>query len=268
MPRISNIMETKNLTYKNILSDINLTVPKGKFIAISGTNSSGKTTLLKLLSTTINTKDSILFKQKKIEEINKKTLFQEIGLIFPEEKQIFANTTVEEEIFNILENTNMEQQKKIEKYQEIIKLTNIENILTKNPNELTAINYVKLLLATSLISTPTILLLDNICSEVTKKERKELLKIIKELNEEKKMTIIMVTNNLEEVLETDYLYILNKGKIEIEGLPLEVLREDNKINKLGLELPLMVDLSVKLNDYDLLENIIIDMDRMVETLWK
>ena len=53
-----------------------------------------------------------------------------------------------------------------------------------------------------------------------------------------------------------------------EGFPLEVLKQDNKLNKLGLELPLMVDLSVKLHDYDLLKDIIIDMDRMVDTLWK
>ena len=78
----------------------------------------------------------------------------------------------------------------------------------------------------------------------------------------------MATNNLEEVLEANYLYILNKGKIAMEGTPLEVLKQDNKLNKLGLELPLMVDLSVKLHDYDLLKDIIIDMDRMVDTLWK
>ncbi len=268
MPKISNIIEVKNLTYKNILQNINLVIPKGKYIAISGTNSAGKTTLIKLLSTTLTIKDCIFFKQKKIDEINKKTIFQEIGLIFPEEKQKFINATVEEEIFYILENTNMEQKKKIEKYQKIIKMINIENILTKNPNELTHINYIKLLLATALISTPSILLTDNICSNLTKKERKELLEILKLLNKEEKLTIIMATNNLEEVLEANYLYILNKGKIAMEGTPLEVLKQDNKLNKLGLELPLMVDLSVKLHDYDLLKDIIIDMDRMVDTLWK
>ena len=94
MPKISNIIEVKNLTYKNILQNINLVIPKGKYIAISGTNSAGKTTLIKLLSTTLTIKDCIFFKQKKIEEINKKTIFQEIGLIFPEEKQKFINATL------------------------------------------------------------------------------------------------------------------------------------------------------------------------------
>lgn len=268
MPRTSNIIEIKNLTYKKILSDINMTIPKGKFIAISGTNSSGKTTLMKLLSTSIYTKDAIFYKQKKIEEINQKLIFQEIGSVFPEDKQKFFNTTVEEEIFYILENTSLEQKKKIEKYQETINIVNIENILAKDPNELTPINYIKLLIATTLISSPTVILFDNICTNITKKERKEILEILKKLNKEQKITIIMATNNLEEVLETDYLYILNKGKIEMEGSPLEVLKQDNKLNKLGLELPLMVDLSVKLNDYGLLKDIIIDMNRMVDTLWK
>ena len=103
---------------------------------------------------------------------------------------------------------------------------------------------------------------------MTKSERKELLEILNKLNKEEKITIVMSTNTLEEIVDTDYLYILNKGKIEVEGNTIEILKQDNKLNRLGLELPLMIDLSVKLNDYDLLKDVILDMDRMVDTLWK
>lgn len=268
MKKIDNLIEIKNLTYNSILENINLSIPKESFIAISGTNISGKTTLIKIISNLINTTDKVTYNGKKIEEINKNELFKEIGIIIPEEIQIFENPTVEDELFGILENLPIEQSNKIKEYQRVLNLLHIENILTDNPNELTRLNYIKLLLGASLLSNIKVLLTDNICLNMTKKERKEILMILKKLNKEEKITIIMSTNSLEDVIDTDYIYILNKGKIEIEGKTLDMLKQDNKLNRIGLELPLMIDLSVKLNDYNLLNDVILDMDRMVDSLWK
>ena len=61
---------------------------------------------------------------------------------------------------------------------------------------------------------------------------------------------------------------LNKGNIIMEGSPISVLREESILNRAGLELPFMIDLSLKLEFYELLETEIIDMDRMIDTLWK
>jgi hypothetical protein len=78
----------------------------------------------------------------------------------------------------------------------------------------------------------------------------------------------MVTNNLEEVLLTDYIYVISDSNILIEGIPIDVIQKDNIMNKAGLNLPFMVDLSVKLRDYDLVKEIEQDKERMVELLWK
>lgn len=78
----------------------------------------------------------------------------------------------------------------------------------------------------------------------------------------------MTATNLDISIETDYLYIIDKGNLELEGKPLEVLKNDNVINKIGLNIPFMIDLSVKLKDYDLIDKVELDYDRMIETLWK
>ena len=93
----------------------------------------------------------------------------------------------------------------------------------------------------------------------------EFLKSIQQSNE---ITIIITTIHLEESLLADYLYIIGDKKIALSGEPITVLANDNKINKLGLSLPFMMDLSVKLKDYDLIKEIELDKDRMVESLWK
>ena len=77
----------------------------------------------------------------------------------------------------------------------------------------------------------------------------------------------MITSQLECNLLSNYTYIISNGEVVIEGYPMEVLEKDNIINKAGLNLPFMMDLSVKLRDYDLIKQIELDMDRLVDTLW-
>ena len=79
--------------------------------------------------------------------------------------------------------------------------------------------------------------------------------------------IIMTISNLEDSLYSDYLYIIDNEKIILKGAPLDVLEKDNILNKLGLELPFMLDLSVKLRDYDLISALELDQERLVDKLW-
>ena len=66
----------------------------------------------------------------------------------------------------------------------------------------------------------------------------------------------------------DFLSIISEKRIFLKGSPLEVLEKDNSINKIGLRIPFMIDLSVKLKDYDVIEKIYLEQDRMIEQLWK
>ena len=70
-----------------------------------------------------------------------------------------------------------------------------------------------------------------------------------------------------ETLYTDFIYIIEQGKIALNGTPFNVLQKDNTINKIGLSLPFMIDLSVKLRDYELVDELETDIDRMIDKLW-
>ena len=99
-------------------------------------------------------------------------------------------------------------------------------------------------------------------------EKKVILDILQKLNKEWGITIVMSTTKLEEAVTADYIYIINNGNIALSGKPLDVLKDDNVINKLGLSMPFMIDLSIKLKDYDLVDDVILDMEGMVDLLWK
>jgi ABC-type cobalamin/Fe3+-siderophores transport system ATPase subunit len=161
--------------------------------------------------------------------------------------------------------TKSERNKLIKEIAKTFKLT---KLLTKSVESLKNKEKIYLQLALAIIKNPKIILVDDLSLYFSKQELLEITKSLYEYNQKYKTTIIMVTSVLECNLLSDYTYIISNGEIVLEGNPKEVLEKDNILNKAGLNLPFMMDLSVKLRDYDLIENIELDMDRLVNTLWK
>ena len=108
-----------------------------------------------------------------------------------------------------------------------------------------------------------------LCSILDKLNSDECKKIFKLLDKIKKNTSICITSsNLDNILYFDNVLILGDKTIKIKGAPKEVLQQDNELAKLGFIIPQMIDLSLKLNFYGVLDEIITDVDGMVDKLWK
>ena len=263
-----NIISVRELSYKKILNDISFDIPEGAFVSISGSNNCGKTTLIKMLSGLISSNNMVMINGFKIESINKTKLFYDEGIVILNENINFLFDTVKDEIMFILDNIKMDEELKLNRYNSVLKLLNLSKYEKVNPNTLNRNNKILVLLALAIIHKPKILYLDDIDSMMSKSERKNIMNVLHYLNKKENMTIVMATSKLEMTLNTDYLYILSDGNLVLEGKPLDLLKDDNVINKLGLSIPFMVDLSVKLKDYDLIDNIILEMEGMVDLLWK
>ncbi len=261
------ILSIKNLTYKNILKNLNMSIEENKFITVSGPNMCGKTTLIKILSS-IFASECVYLEGKNISDINKNNFHKKVSYVIPSIDENFIFPTVEKELFFILDNLGLKQSVKMSRYKEILKLFDLDNYTQSNPNNLDEKTKVKLLLAMAVITKPKVLLLDDICYIMNKVETDEILKKLKALQKVYKMTIVMTTSNLRDAISSDYLYILNKGEIALEGVPLKVLKKDNELNKLGLKVPFMIELCVKLEDYDIVNKVVLDMDLLVSALWK
>ena len=134
--------------------------------------------------------------------------------------------------------------------------------------ELTDIEIIYTQILFSLLKEPKVLLLDSISLYLNDKEMEELLLFLKKYKEKYNLTIVFTTLNLKDSLYSDYLFIINNGKVLLSGSPIEVLKYDNILNKNGLEIPFIIDLSVKMMDYNLIDEPVLDMDRMVDTIWK
>ncbi len=261
-----NIIEIRNLNYNNIFIDFNIAFPNNKFISISGPNNCGKTTLIRILGRQLVTRNSVYLSSNRIENYKITDLSSIIQCVIPKEVD-FVYQSLEDELKFNLNNTNLPTSSQDNLYKELIKIFKLGKYQKTDINNVEPSTLIKIQLVLALSKKPQILLIDNIGNYVSKKEMAEILQQLHAIQKKEEMTIIMATNDLNEVIESDYLYIIYQGNIILQGIPLEVLEKDNILNKIGLEVPFMIDLSVKLRDYDLIKDIELDMDRMVDKLW-
>ena len=255
---MSKIIEVNCLNYQEIFKNLNISFEKNTFYSISGSNNSGKTTLIRILQKN-DIKKNILLNNK---STNNYTIYEYSSFIkgvIPLEIS-FLGTNLEEEF--MLRQIDQE----ISDY--VLKGLKIKTLSKEKFKDLTKKEIVLIQIVLALVTKPKVLLLDSISNYLDTEDMKKLYKFLRNYQDKYSLTVISTTNYLEDSLFSDYLYILNNGEVYLEGKPLEVLEKDNILNKIGLNIPFMIDLSVKLRDYNLVQDIELDKDRMVDILWK
>ena len=216
----------------------------------------GKTTLIRILSREIIT-ENILINGKTSDNYKIEDYSNIIQAVIPKEITFYEKTIKEE-----LKRKNYYPNKNL------IYSLKLNNSLNKDISELTDKEIIYTQILFSLLKEPKVLLLDSISLYLNDKEMEELLLFLKKYKEKYNLTIVFTTLNLKDSLYSDYLFIINNGKVLLSGSPIEVLKYDNILNKNGLEIPFIIDLSVKMMDYNLIDEPVLDMDRMVDTIWK
>lgn len=260
---MNNVIILNNFNYKELFYNLDISVQENNFITISGPNNCGKTTLIRILSRVIQTNEKIEIYNQNINEYKIDKYLNFVQTVIPEEI-IFKEDNLEDELYYQQTSTDKERREFISFISSGLK---IKKVLTKKITTLTKKEMVLSQIAVALCHKPKILLIDNISTYFDKKELKIIFSFLNEFRNRYGLTLIQTTLNLDISMMTDYLYIINEGKIALEGTPLDILQKDNIINKIGLEVPFMIDLSVKLRDYDLVDNIETNLDRMVDKLW-
>lgn len=264
---MSNIIEIKDLNFKyenEVFRNFNLTIKEKTWTTIIGPNGSGKSTLLKILLGLLDCQGEIKIDGLSLNHKNKYLIREKIGIVFENPDNQFVSEVVRDELIFKLENLGKNKEYISKKIEYITDLFDIKDLLKKTPYELSNSEKQVISLASSLINEPKILILDEALNNIEKFNKENVYKILKDLN----ITIINVTHDMEETILGDEIIILDNGNLIMQGTKEVVLREEKLFNKLGLELPFMAQLSLKLSYYDLVDDLIFDMEEMVDKLWK
>ena len=254
---------------REVLKDINLKIDEGSYTVIVGKTGSGKSTLIEHINgLLLPTKgevavDNILItnpqSKKERRELAKKLkiLRQDVAVLFQfSEQQLFETSVLKDIIFAPL-NYGIAEEKAISKAKELIKLVGLdESYLDKSPFELSGGEMRKVALCGVLALEPKVLILDEPTVALDYQSREEIMAMVKRLKEEFNMTIVLVTHNMDYVLEyADKIFVLKNGEVSFEGRVEDLFLNEQVLKDNSLELPEVLKFHKKLKA----NNIVLDV---------
>ena len=244
-------LELRNISYTNILNNISFKIDEGDNISIIGNIASGKTTLCNILNNRLKYDGEYFINDELVNKVKVNN-----NVILVNNSYLYDNDKVVDIFFDEINDE--------EKIKKIVKTFNIDRLLNIRLEELNKADRYYILIILALLSNKKFIVIDDILCNLRKKYIENIYKYAKK----NKISIINVASTLDNVLFSDYVIFLYKSKIAMEGRVIDTLKEEKLIKRLGFRLPFMYDLSLQLNYYEVLDDIIVNREKMVEAIWK
>ena len=245
-----------------IFKDLNFSLRKDKTLSIIGTPNSGKTTLLKILTGELDYEGTVLVDGIEVNKTNIDAVRRNIVAVYRESS--FINDLVIEELRHPMENMNVAPIEINEAINEINDYFNINKILKKKIDDLSLNDRTLVKILSYALIKPSFIAIDDLLIDLNTRTKILLLNYLNS----KEIRLINVTSNMEDVLYTDYLLCLYDGISAIDGRTLDVLDNEKILKRLGFDLPFMVDLSIQLQLYGLINKSYLNKEGMVDALWR
>ena len=251
------------------LTGINLSVNPGEFVAILGENGSGKSTLAKLMNgILLPTEGDIL-----IDGLNTKNqdevweIRQRAGMVFQNPDNQIVATVVEEDVAFGPENLSVPSKEIRERINEALSIVKMEGFMKKAPHMLSGGQKQRVAIAGILAMKPKCVILDEPTAMLDPAGKYEVMETVKKLSKEEGKTIIHITHFMEEAVNADRIIVMSKGRIVLEGKPMEVFKEVNLLKEYGLTVPEMTHLAVELKNSGInIKDDILTVEEMVVAL--
>ena len=227
---------------KHALKDVNLEIPDGQFIGIIGHTGSGKSTLIQHLNGLLKgTSGAIYYNGTNIydEGYNMKELHSKVGLVFQyPEHQLFEVDVFTDVCFGP-KNLGLPKEEIEQRAHEALRLVGMkEENFKKSPFELSGGQKRRVAIAGILAMEPEVLVLDEPTAGLDPKGRDDILDQVKRLQEERHITVILVSHSMEDVARyVDRIIVMNKGQVRFDGVPREVFRHYRELEEIGLAAP-------------------------------
>lgn len=245
-------IELKNVSFsydeKDVLKDISLKIYKGEYVSLIGHNGSGKSTLAKIMAYLVDVKEGeVYILNNLINDSNADSLREVIGIVFQNPDNQFIGSTVEDDIAFGLENRDVEYQKMHELVNKYATLVGMNKYLNKEPSELSGGQKQRVALAGILSLGLKIIILDEATSMLDPEGVKEIKDLIfKMKKDDKDLTIVSITHDMEEAYLSDRVIVINDKTIYKDDTPEEVFKDEDTLIKMGLDIPFVLKVKNKL----------------------
>lgn len=218
---------------------VSLQVNEGDFITILGHNGSGKSTFAKHLNAILTpTEGTVWIDGKDTKDENKLwDIRQTTGMVFQNPDNQIIGQVVEEDVAFGPENMGVKTEEIIERVEEALKTVGMLEYRKNSPGKLSGGQKQRVSIAGVLAMHPKCIVLDEPTAMLDPSGRKEVIRALRGLNEVEKITIILITHYMEEAIYSDKIFVMDKGKIAMEGTPKEIFSKVEELEALKLEVP-------------------------------
>ena len=221
------------------LDNVNLDIKEGQFIAILGHNGSGKSTLAKHINALLAPSDGTIWvdgmdvsKEENVIPVRKSA-----GMVFQNpDNQIIANV-VEEDVGFGPENIGVPTDEIWQRVDYALRAVGMTKYRTHSPNKLSGGQKQRVAIAGVVAMEPKCIVFDESTAMLDPNGRKEVIATAHELNKKKGVTIILITHYMEEVVGADHVYVMEKGKVVMDGTPREIFSRVDELKEHRLDVP-------------------------------
>ena len=247
------IIKAKNLVHEFIRRDeegnvesintaldhVNLDVKQGQFIAILGHNGSGKSTLAKHINALLTPSEGVLWVDGMdvLDEENTIPVRKTAGMVFQNPDNQIIASVVEEDVGFGPENIGVPTDEIWERVNHSLEVVDMTKYRHHSPNKLSGGQKQRVAIAGVLAMEPKCIVFDEPTAMLDPNGRKEVIETAHALNREKGVTILLITHYMEEVVGADYVYVMEKGKIVMDGTPRKIFSKVDELKAHRLDVP-------------------------------
>lgn len=277
------IVEAKNLIFEYIRRDeegnvegittavdnVNIDIKAGDFVAVLGHNGSGKSTFAKHLNALVMPTEGTVYVDGMDTKDSGNTLSirQTAGMVFQNPDNQIVGTLVDEEVGFGPENIGVPTEEIWERVEKSLKAVGMYQFRNASPNKLSGGQKQRVAIAGIVAMKPKCIVLDEPTAMLDPLGRKEVLNVLHELNRKENVTIILITHYMEEVIDADYVYVMDGGKLVMDGTPRQIFTQVEMLKSMRLDVPQVTELAYELKKAGLpIKDGIIRNEELVEEL--
>ena len=251
----TGLIEIQNVSYAyedaaaKALNNVSLTINDGEFVAVVGHNGSGKSTLAKHLNALLlPTEGKVLVDgMDTADEADTLSIRQRVGMVFQNPDNQLVTTIVEEDVAFGPENIGVPGNEIRTRVDRALAAVGMEKYAHSAPNMLSGGQKQRIAIAGMLAMQPKVLVLDEATAMLDPKGRRDIIDLVTKLHKENGITVVMITQYMEEAIGADRVAVMSGGEMILEGTPKEVFSQDELLHKHRLDVAVMQQLANRLN---------------------
>ncbi len=248
LDRLSHVYHAGEENEHRALADVSLSIEAGEFVAVLGSNGSGKSTLAKHLDALLLPTSGVCridgMDTQNVDQVWR--IRQKVGMVFQNPDNQLIAAIVEDDVAFGPENLGVSPKEIRSRVDEALAVVGMTKFRSFAPHLLSGGQKQRIAIAGALAMQTECLVFDEATAMLDPEGRAEILAVVKQLHKEQHKTIVYITHFMEEAAAADRIIVLDHGHLAMDGTPREVFAQADELQKLGLDVPLSVELGARL----------------------